>query len=42
MSVYRVVWKPRYGKLGITTDHNIRTALYGDQDKINYKLFLLN
>ena len=28
--------------LEISTNHNIRTALYDDQDKINYKLFSLN
>ena len=39
---YRVVWKPRYKKLAINTNHIIRNALYGDQGKINYKLFLLN
>ena len=28
--------------LGISTNHIIRTAFCGDQNKINYKLFLLN
>ena len=34
----RVVWKPLYKKLGINTNHIIRIVLYGDQDKIIYKL----
>ena len=41
-TIYRVVWKPRNKKLKISTNHIIRNALYGDQDKINYKLFLFN
>ena len=41
-TVYQVVWKRRYKKLGISMNHIIRTAIYGDQDKINQKLFLLN
>ena len=38
-TVYRVIWKPRYKKLGISTTFIIRTALYEDQEKINYKYF---
>ena len=34
--------EPRYKKLRISTNQIIRAAWYGDQDKINYKLFLLN
>ena len=37
-TVYRVVWKLRYKQLEISTNHFIRTALYGDQEKINYEL----
>lgn len=31
VSAYRVIWKPRYKKRRISTNHIIRTALYGDQ-----------
>ena len=37
-----VLYKPStalYKKLEISTNHIICTALYEDQDKINYKLF---
>ena len=36
--VCSIVWKPRYKKLGISTNYITRSALYGDQDKINYEL----
>ena len=41
-SVYYVVWKPRHKNNFENTNHIFRTALYGDQAKIKYKLFLLN
>ena len=41
-TVYRFIWKLRYNKLGINIGHIIDIVLYGDQDKIDYELFLLN
>ena len=41
-TVYRAIWKSRYKKLRISTFRIIRTTLYGDREKINNKLFLLN
>ena len=40
-TVYRAVWKPRNKNFGISTNHIICKALYGDQDNIKYKLFEL-
>ena len=41
ITFHSVVWKPRYKKLGTSTNYIIRKALYGDHGIINYK-FLLN
>ena len=40
--LYRVEWKLSNKQLGISINHVIRTALYGGQDRIDYKLCLLN
>ena len=41
-TINRIVWRLRNKKYRIKPNHIIRNALYGDQDKINYELFLLN
>ena len=37
-TIYQVVWKPRYKKPRIRTNHIIHTALYRDQDNFFFEL----